>query len=86
MQAFAVVESDLNPNARASTSTAAGLYQFIRSTWQEQVAKFGSKYGLKANASPFDVEAATLLASEYVKQNQRYISRVSQIRTLLTFT
>jgi len=76
MQAFAVVESDLNPNARASTSTAAGLYQFIRSTWQEQVAKFGSKYGLKANASPFDVEAATLLASEYVKQNQRYISRV----------
>ena len=76
MQAFAVVESDLNPNAKASTSTAAGLYQFIRSTWQEQVAKFGSKYGLKPNASPFDVEAATLLASEYVKQNQRYISRV----------
>lgn len=76
MQAFAVVESDLNPNAKASTSSAAGLYQFIRSTWQEQIAKFGQKYGLKANASPFDVEASTLLASEYIKQNQRYISRV----------
>lgn len=76
MQAFAVVESDLNPNAKASTSSAAGLYQFIRSTWNEQVKKFGQKYGLKANVSPFDVEAATLLASEYVKQNQRHISRV----------
>lgn len=75
MQAFAVVESDLNPNAKASTSSAAGLYQFIRSTWNEQIKKFGQKYGIKGNASPFDVEAATLLASEYVKQNQRYISR-----------
>ncbi len=76
MQAFAVVESDLNPNAKASTSSAAGLYQFIRSTWNEQIKKFGQKYGIKGNASPFDVEAATLLASEYVKQNQRYISQV----------
>ena len=75
MQAFAVVESDLNPNAKASTSSAAGLYQFIRSTWNEQIKKFGQKYGIKGNASPFDVEAATLLASEYVKQNQRDISR-----------
>lgn len=40
------VESSLNPNARAKTSTATGLYQFIEKTWLQMVRDHGEKYGL----------------------------------------
>jgi hypothetical protein len=40
------LESSLNPKARASTSSASGLYQFINSTWLNTVQKHGAKHGL----------------------------------------
>lgn len=42
----ASVESGLNPAAKAKTSSATGLYQFIESTWLSMVKKHGDKYGL----------------------------------------
>jgi hypothetical protein len=39
-------ESALNPNAKASTSTARGLYQFIESTWLATLKEEGPRYGL----------------------------------------
>lgn len=74
--AFAAVESDMNPNAKAKTSSAAGLFQFINSTWKEVLGKFGKKHGLPANASPFDPEASSLMAAEYLKQNAKGLSSV----------
>jgi hypothetical protein len=44
--AQARLESGLNPNARARTSSAAGLYQFIDGTWLETVDRHGSAHGL----------------------------------------
>ncbi len=44
--AQAEVESSLNPAARASTSSATGLYQFIDSTWLNTVKKHGERFGL----------------------------------------
>ena len=35
------VESSLNPDARAQTSSATGLYQFIEQSWLGVVAKHG---------------------------------------------
>ena len=35
MLAMAAKESNFDPNARATTSSATGLYQFINSTWKE---------------------------------------------------
>ena len=42
----AKIESSLNPTARATTSSARGLYQFIDQSWLAVVDKHGSEYGL----------------------------------------
>ena len=38
-------ESSLNPAARAKTSSAAGLFQFIEQTWLGQLKRHGAKHG-----------------------------------------
>lgn len=45
------VESSLNPDAKARTSSATGLYQFIEQSWLGVVAKHGSEHGLGWAAS-----------------------------------
>ena len=42
----AMIESGGNPNARASTSSASGLYQFTNPTWKSMVAKYGADTGI----------------------------------------
>lgn len=42
----AKVESGLNARARAGTSSATGLYQFIESSWLNVVKKHGAAHGL----------------------------------------
>ncbi len=39
-------ESALNANARAATSSATGLFQFIDSTWLDMVRRHGGAHGL----------------------------------------
>ena len=56
--AQAEVESAMNPNARAATSSATGLYQFIESTWLDTVKKHGSRFGLGAVADQIGVTAS----------------------------
>src|SRR6195952_3818196 len=43
--ATAKMESDFNPTAGASTSSAHGLYQFIDQTWLGTVKEAGSQLG-----------------------------------------
>jgi hypothetical protein len=47
----ATTESGLNANAKASGSSAQGLYQFIESTWLETVDKHGAEHGLDKAAA-----------------------------------
>ena len=42
----AKLESGLNASARASTSSASGLYQFIDQSWLSVVKKHGAEHGL----------------------------------------
>lgn len=56
--AQAEVESAMNPEARAATSSATGLYQFIESTWLDTVKKHGARFGLGALAAQIDVTAS----------------------------
>ena len=38
-------ESGYNPNAKAGTSSASGLFQFVDQTWLSTLKKHGAKYG-----------------------------------------
>lgn len=40
-------ESSFNPTAKAKTSSATGLFQFIESTWLETMKQAGPKHGLE---------------------------------------
>lgn len=44
--AQAQVESAMDPSAKARTSSATGLYQFIESTWLETMHRHGDRFGL----------------------------------------
>ncbi len=72
---LAAMESSLDPNARSKTSSATGPNQFIDSTWKEQINKHGSKYGLDAGADRTNTRASTLMASEYMKGKEKYLSK-----------
>jgi hypothetical protein len=46
----AKLESGLNPDAKAKTSSASGLYQFTRGTWLGLIRSYGDQYGLSSQA------------------------------------
>jgi hypothetical protein len=50
MMTLADVESSLSPEAKAPTSSAKGLFQFIDSTWLEIVSMHAADYGFTAAA------------------------------------
>ena len=47
----AIRESSLKPQAHSSTSSAAGLFQFVEQTWYGLVKQYGTKYGLGSYAN-----------------------------------
>ena len=55
----AQIESSLNPLAKATTSTAAGLYQFTSSTWLEMVKRHGDQVGLSVQAQSLRLNTAS---------------------------
>lgn len=54
-------ESALNPTARAGTSSATGLFQFIESTWLDMMRRHGGAHGLGQYAAQLQngADAAT---------------------------
>jgi hypothetical protein len=51
----AMRESSLNPQARASTSSAVGLFQFLESTWLQVMKQDGQRLGYGAYADRIEV-------------------------------
>ena len=49
--AQAQLESGLEPTAKASGSSARGLFQFIERTWLDMVRRHGADHGLEAEAA-----------------------------------
>jgi hypothetical protein len=49
--AKAAAESSFDPHAKAATSSARGLYQFVNQTWIDMIKEHGADYGLGKLAS-----------------------------------
>lgn len=69
MLTIAAIESGFNPSAKAPTSSAKGLYQFIDGTWKMMLKKYGSAYGLGMDASALDPKANALMGAAFLKEN-----------------
>lgn len=63
MMAMAAKESNFDPNAKAKTSTATGLYQFIKKTWDEMWKDS------KEKPLPTDPYASADAGARYAKQS-----------------
>ena len=50
-------ESSFNPNAKASSSSATGLYQFTQQTWLQMVKNNGGQYGLGTYADHISMDS-----------------------------
>lgn len=86
--AQARLESGLNPQARAATSSASGLYQFLGGTWLDTLRKHGAEHGLgwaaQAASDParraevmalrHDPQASALMAAELASDNRAALS------------
>jgi transglycosylase-like protein with SLT domain len=62
LMAIADKESSFSPTAKARTSSAEGLFQFIDRTWLRVVRDFGAKHGLEAEAAAIAYDSDGYLA------------------------
>lgn len=69
------LESGFNPDVRARTSSATGLFQFIDSTWLDTLARHGPRHGLTPTTREEALElrrdpyAASLMAAHHMADN-----------------
>lgn len=75
MYAMAKQESGFDPNAGAKTSSAKGLYQFIKGTWNGMVKQYGSKYPILKERGPEDPEANAIAGALFIKENSDYLAK-----------
>ena len=78
--AQAKIESNLNPSARAGTSSATGLYQFTDATWLSTLNRHGAEYGLSWASDPamrqqamalrYDPQVSALMAAGLASDNK----------------
>ena len=75
-------ESSFNPLAKAGTSTAAGLFQFVEQTWLGTVKEHGAAHGLSAYADQITrtrnggyTVADRQVRAEFTKDSQTYLTR-----------
>ena len=78
----AAAESNFEPNAKAKTSSATGLFQFIESTWMDMIEKHGDKHGVSTNQSRQsllnlrkDPAIASLMAAEFAEGNKAHLEK-----------
>lgn len=69
LNAIAYKESTFQEVASPGTSSASGLLQFIDSTWNYVVNKYGEQYGVPTNASRNDPLASAIMGAAYLKHD-----------------
>lgn len=78
MTTFAKMESGMNPNAKAKTSSATGLFQIIDSTWKELMNKHAAKYNIPPDADRTNPYYNSLMAGEFMKTNLQAVRNYKQ--------
>lgn len=63
-------ESSLNPTAKASTSSATGLFQFIEQTWLQIVKADGAKHGLQRYADAIEAKGGRFAVADPSMRNE----------------
>jgi hypothetical protein len=74
MMAMAEAESGFDPDAKAKTSSASGLYQFTDGTWKGMVDKYGKETGISLDDKN-DPRANAVMAGLYTKENGAYLKK-----------
>lgn len=80
LMAIADKESNFSTTAKARTSSASGLFQFVEKTWLQALKSFGGRYGREAEAKAIASadEAPRVAAQERAKilslRNDPYLS------------
>ncbi len=79
------IESGLNPDAKAGTSSATGLYQFIDQSWLGVIEKHGAKHGLDwaANAIQRDGRGRYRVADADTRQSILALRKNPEIASLM---
>ena len=72
----AMRESSLNPEAKAPSSSAVGLFQFLESTWLQTMKEQGPRLGYQQYADAISVDAE----GDYVVRNKAMRKEILALR------
>lgn len=72
MAATAMIESGGNANARAKTSSAGGMFQFLDSTWKELTREMGKNYSVQ---DKFDPQKAAEVMAYFTQKQKKQLER-----------
>ena len=76
-------ESNFDPNAKAGTSSATGLFQFTDATWMSMLERYGAKHGVGVEgqsrsellALRKDAKLSSLMAGELAGENAKILQK-----------
>lgn len=74
MMAMTAQESGFNPLAKATTSSAKGLNQFIDGTWKSMVNKYGVQYGIGMK-DQYDPKKNAMMGALFAKDNAELLQK-----------
>jgi hypothetical protein len=74
LMAIADKESNFHTSAKARTSSASGLFQFVEKTWMTALANFGHRYGRAEEAKAAEEGAGRQRAKILSLRNDPYLS------------
>lgn len=72
---LAKIESSTNPNAKAATSSASGLYQFVKSTWLSLGGKWGTDSTKPFGGATVTVEQQNAMIAKLTDKNESILER-----------
>ena len=72
MAATAMIESGGNANARAKTSSAGGMFQFLDGTWKQLTREMGKNYSLQ---DKFDPRKAAEVMAYFTEKNKKQLEK-----------